>query len=141
MELLYHICGHPIRVRATGEGRVRPLYFDGSHTWNEGALRRCPGCGGRLHMDALVAAAGVTTTLRSWLADWPRLRRTLESKLTAYQQHDPATYPYHAERDLAEFDLYLQRVAEIAAAVEQHGRRATPPEPHGEHARVRRRSP
>lgn len=138
MELRYHICGHPIRVRAAGAGSARPLYFDGSHAWNEGALRRCPGCGSRLHMDALVAAAGTATMLRAWLADWPRLRRALESQLTAYQQHDPATYPYHAERDLADFDISLRRMVEIAAAVEQHGRRATPEEANHAQARVRR---
>lgn len=121
MELKYHTCGYPIRVWAACLRRDgEPTFFDGRSCWTERAIRTCPGCGERLSRavlrDKAPAPAG---TLAAYMLAWPYVRRQLEGLIKQRAQLDATFRAEHAEAEILELDGALNRVAELAARLEE----------------------
>ncbi|HEX6292017.1 MAG TPA: hypothetical protein VFZ66_22715 [Herpetosiphonaceae bacterium] len=121
MELRYHICGYPVRVRDVYAcSRTHPAFYDGARAWNEGPIASCPRCGQRLALDTLgEQPSGPASTLRMWQRDWVKLRQQLEALIEEQERHDPHFYPYHAEMELTEFENALRRIAELASSLKE----------------------
>jgi len=120
MELRYHSCGHPIRVRPPGEfGAPYPTYFDAKTAWNEGPISCCPQCGAILTPESLrERPADPAATLAAYLLAWPYVKRQLESLIAERMRRDPHFYGYHAQEEINELEYALNRVAELAARLQ-----------------------
>lgn len=121
MELRYHSCGCPIRVweacpRRDGE----PTFFDGRSHWTESAIRSCPRCGGHLSRSVLrttpPAPAG---TLAAYMLAWPVVRQQLEGQIAERAQRDRTFRAADAQAEILALESALNRVAELAAGLEE----------------------
>jgi hypothetical protein len=99
---------------------VSPSYFDAQTSWNDGAISCCPQCGALLTPESLTDhEPDPAATLAAYLLAWPYVRRRLEAQIAHRRQADPAFYAYHAEQDVLQLERALNRVAELAARLNE----------------------
>jgi hypothetical protein len=119
MSLYYHDCGYPIDVWAYWGRHGEAAMFDGRTRWNDHQLSVCPQCGQQLHAATLHDRPPVPTgILAGYLLTWPFNRRRLEACLVERRQRDRRLDVLQAQQDLAALERALNRVAALAAQLD-----------------------